>query len=227
MKRIARFFMTRMRSLRVVSKIAFRNLLRQFRRNVLLSAGIAVGMCILVVTASFTAGLTDILFNKMLVYMSGHIKVVRDEYTSRRSDVIRDTDRFIKAIKENVEGIKEIDQTVSAFGRVVGNGKTGLVALVGVSRDSNFYKDTDLESGHTRDIYKPDVFPGILLYKNAARELNVGMNDTVTVRFQTVYGQSQAPKYKVGAHSLVQHVHGRGGVRGHGYPPRPAQHEAQ
>lgn len=189
--------MTRMRSLRVVSKIAFRNLLRQFRRNVLLSAGIAVGMCILVVTASFTAGLTDILFNKMLVYMSGHIKVVRDEYTSRRSDVIRDTDRFIKAIKENVEGIKEIDQTVSAFGRVVGNGKTGLVALVGVSRDSNFYKDTDLESGHTRDIYKPDVFPGILLYKNAARELNVGMNDTVTVRFQTVYGQSQAPKYKV------------------------------
>ncbi|MFI5368712.1 MAG: ABC transporter permease, partial [Spirochaetia bacterium] len=197
MKRIARFFMTRMRSLRVVSKIAFRNLLRQFRRNVLLSAGIAVGMCILVVTASFTAGLTDILFNKMLVYMSGHIKVVRDEYTSRRSDVIRDTDRFIKAIKENVEGIKEIDQTVSAFGRVVGNGKTGLVALVGVSRDSNFYKDTDLESGHTRDIYKPDVFPGILLYKNAARELNVGMNDTVTVRFQTVYGQSQAPKYKV------------------------------
>ena len=197
MKRIALFFVTRIRSLRVVSKIAFRNLLRQFRRNVLLSVGIAVGMCILVVTSSFTSGLTDILFNKMLVYMSGHIKVVMDEYTTRRSDVIRDTDRFIRAIKENVDGIKEIDQSVAAFGRVVGNGKTGLVALVGVARNSNFYDDTDLESGHTRDIYKPDVFPGILLYKNAAKELNVGMNDTVTVRFQTVYGQSQAPKYKV------------------------------
>lgn len=197
MKRIALFFMTRLRSLRVVSKIAFRNLIRQFRRNVLLSAGIAVGMCILVVTASFTSGLTDILFNKMLVYMSGHIKVVRDEYTTRRSDVIRDTDRFIKTIRENVDGIKEIDQSVSAFGRVVGNGKTGLVALVGVARDSNFYKDTDLEAGNVRDMYKPDVFPGILLYKNAAKELNVGLNDTVTVRFQTVYGQSQAPKYKV------------------------------
>ena len=197
MKRIAGFFTARIRSLRVVSKIAFRNLIRQFRRNVLLSVGIAVGMCILVVTASFTNGLTDILFNKMLVYMSGHIKVVMDEYTTRRSDVIRDTDRFIKAIKENVEGIKEIDQSVSAFGRVVGNGKTGLVALVGIARDSNFYKDTDLESGNVRDIYKPDVFPGILLYKNAANELNVGLNDTVTVRFQTVYGQSQAPKYKV------------------------------
>jgi ABC-type lipoprotein release transport system permease subunit len=197
MKRLAVFFTARMRSLRVVSKIAFRNLIRQFRRNVLLSAGIAVGMCILVVTSSFTSGLTDILFNKMLVYMSGHIKVVMDEYTSRRSDVIRDTDRFIKAINENVEGVKEIDQSVSAFGRVVGNGRTGLAALVGIARDSNFYKDTDLESGNVRDIYKPDIFPGILLYKNAARELNVGVNDIVTVRFQTVYGQSQAPKYKV------------------------------
>ncbi|MGD0725897.1 MAG: FtsX-like permease family protein [Spirochaetia bacterium] len=197
MKRIGRFFMTRIRSARVVSKIAFRNLIRQFRRNVLLSAGIAIGMCILVVTSSFTNGLTDILFNKMLVYMSGHIKVVMDEYTTRRSDVIRDTDRFIKAIKANVDGIKEIDQAVSAFGRAVGNGKTGLVALVGVARDSNFYQDTDLESGNVRDIYKPDIFPGILLYKNAATELNVGLNDIVTVRFQTVYGQSQAPKYKV------------------------------
>jgi ABC-type lipoprotein release transport system permease subunit len=197
MKRIARFFQTRIRGARVVSQIAFRNLLRQFRRNVLLSVGIAVGMCILVVTSSFTSGLTDILFNKMLVYMSGHIKVVMNEYTSRRSDVIRDTDRFIKAIKENVDGIKQIDQSISAFGRVVGNGKTGLAALVGVAKDADFYNDTQLEAGKPRDIYKPDIFPGILLYKNAARELNVGMNDIVTVRFQTVYGQSQAPKFKV------------------------------
>ena len=41
------------------------------------------------------------------------------------------------------------------------------------------------------------MFPGIILYKNAARDLNVGMNDIVTVRFETVYGQSQAPKFKV------------------------------
>jgi ABC-type lipoprotein release transport system permease subunit len=181
----------------MTSKIAFRNLMRQFRRNVLLSAGIAVGMCILVITASFTSGLTDIIFNKILVYMSGHIKVVVDEYTSRRSDVIRDTARFTKIISDNVDGIRSIDPQVSAFGRIVGNGKTGLVALVGIAKDADFYNDTQLESGSPRDMYKPDVFPGILLYKNAAKELNVGMNDTVTVRFQTVYGQAQAPKFKV------------------------------
>ena len=60
--------------------------------------GIAVGMCILVVTASFTNGFTDILFNKVLVHANGHIKVVQDVFTTRRSDVIRDTDRFVRKV---------------------------------------------------------------------------------------------------------------------------------
>ena len=98
------FFVSRARSLKVVVKIAFRNLVRQFRRNLLLGIGIAVSMCILVVTASFTNGLTDILFNKIMVYMTGHISVQEYSYTTRRSDVIRDTPRFIEPVKKNVRG---------------------------------------------------------------------------------------------------------------------------
>ena len=190
MKGIRRFF-------RVVMAIASRNLVRQFRRNLLLGICIAVGMAILVITASFTSGLTDILFNKVMVYMTGHIRVVEDSYATRRSDVIRDMPRFMKAIKDTVPGIVRVDEVVSTFGRSVGNGKTGMMALVGISKDSNFYRDTQLEEGHTRDIFKPDVFPGIIMYKNAAHDINVKLNDIVTVRFDTVYGQSQAPKFRV------------------------------
>jgi ABC-type lipoprotein release transport system permease subunit len=197
MKRKLGFITSRARSVRVVAAIAVRNLVRQFRRNLLLGIGIAVGMCILVVTASFTSGLTDILFNKIMVYMTGHIRVVMDQYTTRRSDAIRDMPRFIAAIKQNVPGIVRIDEDVSAFGRSVGNGKTGLVALVGIAKDSDFYNETQLESGNPKDIFKPDIFPGIIMYKNAARDINVGLNDIVTIRFQTVYGQSQAPKFKI------------------------------
>ena len=197
MKSIVGFFTSRFRSARVVATISFRNLVRQFRRNLLLGAGIAVSLSILIVTASFTGGLTDILFNKVLVNMSGHIRVSMDEYTTRRSDVIRDKARFIKAIRDNVDGIKQINEVVSAFGRTVGNGKTGLVALVGIPQDADFYNETQLESGNPRDMYAPGVFPGILMTKNAAKDLNVKMNDTVTVRFETIYGQSQAPKFKV------------------------------
>ncbi len=197
MKRIMQALAGRARSARVVATISFRNLVRQFRRNLLLGIGIAVSMCILVVTTSFTSGLSDILFNRILVYMTGHISVQELEYTTRRTDVIRDKERLIGLIRKNVEGIKSIDEGVGAFGRTIGNGRTGMVFLVGIDRNSDFYDQTDLEEGDPRDIYKPDVFPGIILYKNAARELNVGMNDVITARFETVYGQSQATKFKV------------------------------
>jgi putative ABC transport system permease protein len=187
----------KLRNLGVAATIAFRNLVRQFRRNLLLGIGIAVGMCILILTSSFTNGLTDILFNKVLVRMTGHIHVAEYEYTTRRSDVIRDTERFERIIRQTVQGIKRIDATISTFGRAIGNGKTGFLALVGIPQDADFYKETQLTAGDPRDIYKPDVFPGIILYKNAARDLNVGLDDIVTVRFDTVYGQSQAPKFKV------------------------------
>jgi ABC-type lipoprotein release transport system permease subunit len=197
MKRFVRNLAARARGARVVATISFRNLVRQFRRNLLLGIGIAVSMCVLVVTTSFTSGLSDILFNRILVFMTGHIGVQEMQYTTRRTDVIRDKERIIGLIRQNVEGIKSIDEGVGAFGRTVGNGRTGMVFLVGLDRNSDFYKQTALEAGDPRDIYKPDVFPGIILYKNSARDLNVGLNDVVTARFETVYGQSQATKFKI------------------------------
>jgi len=127
MKRIMQKIAGRARSVRVVATISFRNLVRQFRRNLLLGIGITVSMCVLVVTTSFTSGLSDILFNRVLVFMTGHIAVQQMQYTTRRTDVIRDKDRLIGLIRQNVEGIKSIDEGVGAFGRTIGNGKTGEV----------------------------------------------------------------------------------------------------
>ncbi len=104
-------------------------------------------MCVLVVTTSFTSGLSDILFNRVLVFMTGHIAVQELQYTTRRTDVIRDKDRIIGLIKQNVEGIKSIDEGVGAFGRTIGNGRTGMVYLVGLDRSSDFYDQTALEAG--------------------------------------------------------------------------------
>ena len=189
---------SRARSARVIASIAFRNLVRQFRRNMLLGIGITVSMCILVVTASFTNGLTDILFNHVLIYWTGHIRVIEDSYVTRRSDIIREKARFIETIRKTVPGIKQIDEVTTTYARAIGNGRTALVALLGMPKDStDFFTQAQLSSGNPRDIFKPDVFPAILLYRNTAQDLNVGMNDIVTMRFDTIYGQSQAPKFKV------------------------------
>jgi ABC-type lipoprotein release transport system permease subunit len=201
MKRLFQFFKAKYRGLKVVSKISFRNLVRQFRRNLLLGIGIAVGMCILVVTTSFTNGLTDILFNKIMVYMTGHISLnmrqseTRDN-TSTRTEMFHDFPRMKAIIEKNVEGISRIDENVGAFARTIGNGKTGFCALVGLP-DTTDMKDFTVEEGDASDIFKTDVQPGILLYKNAAKDLNVGLNDTIKLKFETVYKQPQGVNFKI------------------------------
>ena len=63
------------RNFSVISKISVRNLVRQKRRNILLGVCIVVSMAVLVLTSSFTNGLSDIIFNKLMVLMTGHITV--------------------------------------------------------------------------------------------------------------------------------------------------------
>ena len=136
---------SRARSARVIASIAFRNLVRQFRRNMLLGIGITVSMCILVVTASFTNGLTDILFNHVLIYWTGHIRVIEDSYVTRRSDIIREKARFIETIRKTVPGIKQIDEVTTTYARAIGNGRTALVALLGMPKDStDFFTQAQL-----------------------------------------------------------------------------------
>ena len=151
-------------------------------------------MCILVVTASFTSGLTDILFNKMLVYMTGHIARGQEtQYTTPPQRRDPGHAALHQAIKENVDGDQcASTRTSSAFGRTVGNGKTGMVALVGIAEGLGFLQgDRSWSPATPGTSTSRTCFPGIIMYKNAARDLNVSLNDIVTVRFQTVYGQAR------------------------------------
>jgi ABC-type lipoprotein release transport system permease subunit len=196
MKRIIRFFKSKYRSLKVISKISFRNLVRQFRRNLLLGIGISLGMCVLVMTTSFTNGLTDILFNKIMIYMTGHISVQMQEATPSRTTIVHDVPRMKAVIERNVSGIKSIDEVVGAFARTIGNGKTGFCGLFGLSGTANL-NDFNVEAGNAKDIFNNDVQPGILMYSNAAKDLNVGLNDTVKIKFDTVYKQPQGINFKI------------------------------
>src|SRR5271157_2904483 len=129
-------------------KISFRNLLRQKRRNFFLGLAIAVGMMILVATSSFTKGLTDVILNKWLVYSYGHVSINGYENGSRQNSVIRDRDRIVSIIK-SVKGVHAVNNYLADYTRVVGNGKSGMLALVGMPTNEGleFFKNT-LEKGN-------------------------------------------------------------------------------
>lgn len=181
----------------VILKISFRNLIRQKRRNILLGIGIAFGTCILILANAFSHGLSDILLNKIIGRAFGHIVVMMNEKDKHTMPVIRDKERIHKAIVDNVEDLQYAYEGVSSFTRAMGNGKTEFIVIIGVEPDEDFYKETPVEEGDMHDLTNPKIENPISLYSTMAKDLNVKLHDTIKVKFQTIYGQSQSARFTV------------------------------
>lgn len=184
--------------MRVLLKISFRNLIRQKRRNILLGISIAFGTCILIIANSFSHGLSDILLNKIIGRAFGHIVVMMNERDKHTMPVIRDKERIEQAIRDNVEGVQYAYENVSAFTRGLGHGKSEFIVIIGVEPDEGFYEEMPpAVQGNIRDLTNPEIENPISLYESMADNLNVKLHDTIKVKFQTIYGQSQTGRFMV------------------------------
>jgi len=180
-----------------ILKISLRNLLRQKRRNILLGSGIAFGMCILIVSNAFSHGLSDILLNKIIVWMTGHIVVTMREKNEKEWEIIRDKERIQQVIQANVAGDKDVLEGVATVGRALGNEGAEFIVVVGVEPDESFYQGMSVVAGNLRDLTNPNIENPIAIYDKMADNLNVKFNDTIRVRFESVYGQIQAVRFSV------------------------------
>ena len=181
----------------MIFKISFRNLVRQKRRNILLGSGIAFGMCILIIANSFSHGISDILLNKVIVNITGHIMVSRIERSKELYGMIRDKERIKQVILEHVDGVKDIQEDVSTYGRGLGNGSAAFLALMGMEPGEAFYQKIDVVSGDLADLTNPDIENPVVIYEQMAEDLNVGLKDVIRMKFETVYGQIQTARFTV------------------------------
>jgi putative ABC transport system permease protein len=195
----------------LILKISLRNLLRQKRRNILLGIGIAFGMSILIIANSFSHGISDILLNKIIKWMTGHILVTMQEQTKDKKKwaIIRDQERIKQIIQERVAGDKDIYEGISTesvgssggghevSARALGNGSAEMIVVVGTKLDDSFYQESQILSGNPKDIQNPNIENPIILYDTLAKNLNVSLNDTLRIRFTTVYGQVQAARFTI------------------------------
>jgi ABC-type lipoprotein release transport system permease subunit len=181
----------------LILKVSLRNLIRQKRRNILLGISIAFGVCILIIANSFSHGLSDILLNKIIGRAFGHIIVMMNEKGKHTMPVIRDKDRIEQAIQNTIEGIEYAYEGVQTFTRALGNGKSEFIVLVGVEADEEFYAEMPVLEGDLHDLTDAAIENPISLYKSMAESLNVNLHDTIKVKFQTIYGQSQSGRFTV------------------------------
>jgi putative ABC transport system permease protein len=185
----------------VILKISLRNLLRQKRRNILLGIGIAFGTCILIVANAFSYGLSDILLNKLIAVISGHLTVMMTEKyegsEKKEIKIIRDKDRIKQVILQNVVGVERAEENIQAMARGIGRGSAEFIVLVGVEPTKEFYQEIPVKEGNLTDIENPQIENPVAVYDQMAEWLNVQIHDTLRTKFETVYGQSQSTKFTV------------------------------
>ena len=175
----------------IILSIGLRNLLRQKRRNILLGSGIAFGMMILVLAAAFSQGITDVLFNKVIVYMTGHMQVAVSEFDKKPVQIIRDKARMEELIRKNVSGIKDIWEDIIGFARVQGNGKSEFSIVVGLKPEPASFEGVILLEGSLADFSNGRYAVPMIIYEKSAHNLKLKLHDTIRMRMETISGQVQ------------------------------------
>ncbi|HEY1406817.1 MAG TPA: FtsX-like permease family protein [Spirochaetota bacterium] len=192
--------------MKLLLMISLRNLFRQKRRNIFLGSAMAFGVMILVIANSFSNGIGDILFNKIVVYVAGHVQISSNEGKGRMLPIFRDKERLLKIVKDNAYDVVDYDESVGIFLRAIGNGKAENMVLVGAETNKSLSdkqkKDLDesfhVENGGSfRDIERTDVENPVILSKEKAKVLNVKKNDIIRVRYRNIFGQTQSSRLTV------------------------------
>lgn len=188
----------------LISKISFRNLLRQKRRNLFLGIGIAFGMMILVVANSFSHGMVDVLIQDILAHVCGHLTIQATPGNSQFA-VIRDKERIERIIYESIksEDIVELSEMLGTFGTAVGRGESDNIMLIGINYDTpeerkEFFQDFfTLVEGDFARFYSEEIEYPVIISQEKAQSLNVGVNDILRVRVTMITGQIQAEQCMV------------------------------
>lgn len=177
---------------------AYRNILRQKRRAILLGIAMALGTCFLVLASSFVAGITQTLFERVMTYVAGHASVIVGDRGYLYRPVLRGH-RSISGQVAKIPHVKRVEETMGIMCRMVGSKKGDNGILIGIDLATRY---TEAEMQQTRDNFPmvdgdfedlADSTMGIaaILAKPKADFLGVAKGDQLSVRFQDSRGRRQ------------------------------------
>jgi ABC-type lipoprotein release transport system permease subunit len=177
---------------------AYRNILRQKRRAVLLGTAMALGTCFLVLAGGFVAGITQTLFDRVMVYVCGHASVL----VADRGYTFRTALRNEIGLKERIAAlphVKRVQETMGIMCRMVGptKGDNGILISVDLSQKlspEELQQSRDnfpMVAGSFLDLQRPDPSVPAILSRTKADYLGLKVGDQFSARFQDSRGRRQ------------------------------------
>jgi len=189
----------------VIANIAFRNLIRQKRRNLLLGIAIAFGAMVLILTNAFSHGITKVLFERIVKYTNGHVAVSFMKNGNMMNQVFHDGDMMKELIRKNAPEVPRLDEAIGIFGRALGNGTGDNVMLVGVdingtmsaAERKEYESNFKFIEGSFDALGDKSKGTPVALAQSKAKYLKVKVGDVIKVRFTGVNNQSASAKLTV------------------------------
>jgi ABC-type lipoprotein release transport system permease subunit len=185
--------------------ISLRNLFRQRRRSVLLGTAIAFGTAILVLANAFAHGISEVIFDEIVSYVTGHVSVSFTKNGNLNSQIFPDGERIKKIIHERIPDVKRVEEAIGTFTRAIGNGKADNVIMVGIDPSAEadekemrkLRKNFKILEGSFESVSDTTVENPVAIAVKKAKSLNVKVNDIIRVRFQDIHGRTQAARLTV------------------------------
>jgi ABC-type lipoprotein release transport system permease subunit len=189
----------------VIFNIAFRNLVRQKRRSLLLGIAIAFGAMVLILANSFSHGISKVLFERIVKYTNGHVAVSFMKNGNMMNQIFHDGDMIKEVIKKEAPEALRLDEAIGVFGRALGNGAADNVILVGVDLTGKmtpgelkeFESNFKFTQGAFEALNDKSAGTPVVLAEQKAKYLKVKMGDVIKVRFTGVNNQSASAKLTV------------------------------
>ena len=184
--------------------IAVRNLVQSGRRTAFLGTALLLVTFLLVLLLSLTQGVTDSLIRSATTIAAGHVNVA-GFYKAAAGDaspIITGVPEIKKIVQENVPELVKLVDRHRGWGKIISDtgaiqsGLTGvaideeqdLVSILQLAKESEFKPGGgETVSGDVRNLAKPH---SIVLFAGQAKRLGVGVGDALTIRTETLKGQS-------------------------------------
>ena len=180
-------------------RIAYRNVLRQARRNLLLGGAIAFGFLIFTLLNGFTGGTVKTVSSNLADVLGGHVYVSGSEVSEAGSEisVVRDTAALEGALEGLGDEVASYTTRSSASASVIFGSAEETVDLVGVdfSQEPGFTDSLELETGSLEAFLETDT--GVLLPAELIEDLGLQIGESVVVRTTTVTGQQNVGDFVV------------------------------
>lgn len=189
--------LSRLRRLAVYGGMAVRNLIGARRRTAFLGAALVVVSLLFVLLFALSAGIRDGLLRAATTLASGHVNIA-GFYKTSESDVaplVLDVAALKAALPDMLEGEVRVVERDRGWGKIVSDTSSIQTGLVGVdvTNEPDLFSvlapaaDAPGGAGALERLARPG---SIALFEGQARRLGVRVGDAVTIRTETLSGQS-------------------------------------